>query len=393
MYNSDIDLTNFKNVDAKILRELDEEFFNLFKTLPENFSWHLITTDDSPNIIQKKKNISKVQNQHLCGCCWAISCATAISDAFVISNIVDYPPNISYTYALARYPQQKCSGGSSRILLEEIKNGDGITSNYCVDDSWCLNDQKCSQSAIQHFNHKDKEYLSSLIPETGCYDGSKYHFVYNLDDVYSFTLNDHLKVFEIQIKIKQHIMVRGPVVGGFLIMENFLNFNNGIYFENAEYTSANNVVYYLDENNEKIIGSHSVVIVGWGLEKNYKFNDFMINVPYWYCRNSWGENWGENGYFKIAMYPYNKICQFTKRVKIIHKNVIKEVGGVTGFKVSRPPVLRKINSNNFKKKIHQPHYNIDENLIYGKTEFEKQHNFDWSILLLGFSLLIFFLRT
>ena len=39
---------------------------------------------------------------------------------------------------------------------------------------------------------------------------------------------------------------------------------------------------------------HSVVVVGWGIE-NINGKD----VKYWLLQNSWGENWGEEGYMKF----------------------------------------------------------------------------------------------
>jgi hypothetical protein len=38
--------------------------------------------------------------------------------------------------------------------------------------------------------------------------------------------------------------------------------------------------------------NHAVVIVGYGVDAN-------TNLPYWKVRNSWGNNWGEQGYFRI----------------------------------------------------------------------------------------------
>jgi len=36
---------------------------------------------------------------------------------------------------------------------------------------------------------------------------------------------------------------------------------------------------------------HTVQIIGWGVDGN---------APYWIGKNSWGTNWGEEGYFKIG---------------------------------------------------------------------------------------------
>ena len=47
-----------------------------------------------------------------------------------------------------------------------------------------------------------------------------------------------------------------------------------------------------DDNSSKVV-DHEVSVVGWGKDKD----DYL----YWIVRNSWGEYWGEMGYFKIRM--------------------------------------------------------------------------------------------
>ena len=51
---------------------------------------------------------------------------------------------------------------------------------------------------------------------------------------------------------------------------------------------------YEYDGKSKEIGGHWVVIVGWQDDPNIK------NGGYWIARNSWGPDWGEKGYFRIA---------------------------------------------------------------------------------------------
>lgn len=41
-----------------------------------------------------------------------------------------------------------------------------------------------------------------------------------------------------------------------------------------------------------LIGAHAVVLEGWGIEDD---------IEYWLVKNSWGADWGEEGYFKIQI--------------------------------------------------------------------------------------------
>ncbi len=58
-------------------------------------------------------------------------------------------------------------------------------------------------------------------------------------------------------------------------------------------------------NKLKIISNHAVTIVGWddNFKAQGKFSELVMSKPgAWYCKNSWGTGWGDDGYFWL---PYN----------------------------------------------------------------------------------------
>jgi len=119
----------------------------------------------------------------------------------------------------------------------------------------------------------------------------------------------------------------------------------GIYFEDGIYDDSNSLK--IDKNqssSEMYIGSHAVAIIGWGIEKNVKISGKKIDIPFWFCRNSWTDKWGDSGYFKMAMYPYNKISQFDKQVVINSKSGRIMGGGMIIFSISNKPKLVNMNS-------------------------------------------------
>lgn len=44
------------------------------------------------------------------------------------------------------------------------------------------------------------------------------------------------------------------------------------------------------------MGGHAVKIIGWGKETK----DDGVETEFWIVQNSWGKDWGEDGYFRIA---------------------------------------------------------------------------------------------
>lgn len=306
--------------------------------LPETWNWKDNIDNDSDEMKKKKKLITKPQNQAKCGSCWAIATAGVINDVFVCEK--GYNPDISTTYSLACYPQGQCQGGFPPDLIKDISNN-GVASNSCVDYSWCLTDDRCSGLGTAHF---DTSGLNSLIPPCGCYSPPS-HFLYYVKNQNVIYRDETPNVVDL---VKSHIYNHGPVLGGYHVFDNFFSGDysksKGVYLEDVDY---NGPAYFLGSGpNWK--GSHAVAIIGWGVEKGIKIREGtqekVADVPYWLVRNSWGPNWGNSGgYFKIAMYPFNKKAQFEKIVDVQTPGGLARTGGIITF------VSGEVKPGNFKQ--------------------------------------------
>ena len=71
----------------------------------------------------------------------------------------------------------------------------------------------------------------------------------------------------------------------------------GIYYSSSYMNS--NSYYYPDTNGP----NHAITIVGW--DDDYSSSNFKNSPPgngAWICKNSWGEEWGNKGYFYVSYY-------------------------------------------------------------------------------------------
>ena len=99
--------------------------------------------------------------------------------------------------------------------------------------------------------------------------------------------------------IKSAIFTYGPVITSFTVYDDFYEYTGGIYY----HTHGN------------VRGGHCVSVVG--------YND---DVGYWICKNSWGSNWGENGYFRIG-YGEAGICGYAYYLDYDSPYLSVDIGG------------------------------------------------------------------
>ena len=245
-------------------------------------------------------------NQGACGSCWAVSSASVFGDRWRIFSQTD-SPNMSSSYVLACQKGQMhcannlagggdagCSGGFPSdvgCMLEQK----GVVSEQCWDYSFCPPGGTCDLSALPAgcgttcLNAQDPFKLYKAAP------GSTVA----------------LEGFD---NIKAEIFAKGPIVGSYLVMADFIvgssagqawDATSGIYMNDPE-----NRIYNYKSNPsgcqnfsskgpaDCVMGGHAVTIVGWGVEPAVpKFG----RVPYWVVRNSWGAAWNSDGFFHLAM--------------------------------------------------------------------------------------------
>lgn len=308
--------------------------------IPSQFNWR-------ENGGNKSSLISTPGNQMLCGSCWAISAAGLVADNHVVSGTVDWKPNLSTTWCLACYPQNKCKGGNPAKLYNDIAKN-GIATKHCVDYSWCSENEACNGKATKHF--KAGADLSSLVPSCGCYEGSEEHYLYHIETPKTIALGTGgMDKDNFTSTVKKHIYKYGPVQGGFLVFNNFrpgafTKVNGGVYLENGVYDGGKMRFNTSETSASNYVGSHAIAILGWGLQKDVVVdnNGSKKDVPYWYCRNSWTEKWGDGGYFKMAMYPFNKISQFDKMVRLSTPKGAFGSGGIVMIRATKAPELKTL---------------------------------------------------
>ncbi|AUS94208.1 cathepsin B [Trichoplusia ni ascovirus 6b] len=339
------------------------------KRLPDEWDWTSVSATSSSEmndvVMKKKAIISGPKTQHLCGSCWAFATSSLISDTIVISGLSQNinSTNVSATVimklsnSVIQPPESyDCSGGNSIKLLNRF-HSDNIeipASTQCTTYKWCSSNRQCTQGESSSHLQSDEDhsrYLSSLIPkEAVCIDATTYRITsasFMGHDANSLNDNNSAVIFQ---NIKNHIIQYGSVLANILLHTNFtkglfaqLPMNDGIYLENVNYTQSmkRNVVVYRRSklNDTNIVGTHSVVVVGWGKANVIDENGLSKRINYWKCRNSWGTSWGDGGYFKIAMYPDNKRTFIGGIINAVIDQRQYRVGGVMLIQMA------KINDN------------------------------------------------
>jgi len=185
-----------------------------------------------------------IRNQGSCGSCWAHASIAVMETMMKIGlDESDLNPDYSEQFMLS-CTEGGCSGwfmDSSAAFLRTT----GVPSEACF--PYRAQDVPCEGRC------PDWEKQIEKIPDWNWVSG------------YPQTVNPTL--------IKQKLM-KGPLLVAMTVYNDFMYYSHGAY----------------EHVDGSVIGDHAVTIVGWD-DSDHS----------WICKNSWGPNWGDSGWFKIKM--------------------------------------------------------------------------------------------
>lgn len=232
-----------------------------------------------------------------CGNGWADSVVNVIADRFNIYSINQIYSILSSTEILycntlkkppqlpniksqtALNPENPCTGFSVYDALEYIFQH-GISESTCFSQSELIDhDYKTLDDFSSYTKFKDRypDCKAILGPEyQSCVDRKRARRIFKIRGAINVARDEGFR------SIKYQIYRFGPVIGSFLLYDDFLKPYNGT------------TIYTGPSKSSQPLAGHSIEILGWGV-------DSKTGIEFWVCSNNWSTKWGNNGYFKIKV--------------------------------------------------------------------------------------------
>lgn len=241
-------LTNIKRYENRGAADVNVLYYGLGEkiggNLPAEYDWRNFNFN------------TKVRDQGDCGSCWAITVAGALEGQSYWYNRKNIELSPQELVDCSR-KDHGCGGGWFESAFEYVatKPEQWLTheSRYAYTNS----QQECD-SAARRVNTCDVQLDTPDLYRLKC-TGSK-QLPYDNEDT-----------------LREALIIHGPVPVALHVTPDLYTYSSGVYADQTCVKSALN---------------HAVLLVGYG-------EDRRTGLKYWTIKNSWGEDWGEGGYFKL----------------------------------------------------------------------------------------------
>ncbi len=275
-----------KGVSSKKLKSDIKKSFDAFNKVKLPTKYDIRETDFKATI----------RDQMDTGSCWAFSAATSL-EIYVKKEF-----NINQVYS-ARHIEYS----TSKTFLEDKINEWGFNrevgegGNNFTSSAYLINQRgPILEEDMPFENNEDKIYLSEIQNSEVKLDVNGL----NLDGMFEYAPCSSQAI----TKMKEKIHTKGALA-------------SNVHFSglSSYYNSVTKALYY----NGTEYSNHAITIVGW--DDDYSANNFSSsNKPAgngaWIVQNSWGEEFGDNGYNYVSYYD-ERICSFYMSVEDVDTEV------------------------------------------------------------------------
>lgn len=213
--------------------------------LPLSFDWRNV---DGTNYV------SPIRNQASCGSCYAFA-SMGMNEARwrIMSNNTAQPIFSPQDIVECSEYSQGCDGGFPYLIAGKYAEDFGLVLEQC--NPYKGKDGPCSTLNCPRMYSTRYEYIGGFYG----------------------ACNEALMRIE--------LVENGPMAVAFEVYNDFFHYKSGIYHHTG----------LQDRFNPFEITNHAVLLVGYGTDTTSPDSP----EDYWIVKNSWGEEWGEEGYFRI----------------------------------------------------------------------------------------------
>jgi len=219
-------------------------------SLPDSWDWRKVGGQNF---------VSPVRAQGSCGSCYAFASMALLEARLrLLTNNTRHPVFSTQDIVECSEYSQGCEGGFPYLVAGKYAQDFGVVEEVC--NPYRGLDGPCStrRSCPERFFSANYRYIG------GFYGGCN------------------------EPRMREALVRRGPIAVSFQVYPDLRHYRSGVYHHvSTTFDTGHRLGFDPFE-----LTNHVVLIVGYGTEPS-------TEEPYWIVKNSWGEGWGEAGFFRI----------------------------------------------------------------------------------------------